>query len=77
MFGEKCLNSTNPVECSETIMKTLRINVNQVNQCINSSFEEESLKKENNLLRDERNTFVKRGVQSWPTLFINQIIFRV
>lgn len=77
MFGDQCLNSTTIKQCSETIMKTLRINVNEVNRCVTESFEGDPAVTDNQYLREERNTFVKRGVQSWPTLVINQIIFRV
>jgi hypothetical protein len=77
MFGDQCLNLSNPESCSETIMKTLRINVDFVKSCMKESFEGNPRYAENQVLKNERNNFVKRGIQSWPTLVINQVIYRV
>lgn len=79
-FGKMCLgNNQDITKCSYDVMDMVGIKKDKIQLCVKSSFQdsENQTYSENNILREERDFFIKKGVQAWPTLVINNVTFRV
>ena len=68
-------------QCSEYVYTRNQYDKVKVEMCINDSFIDRNLTNlhdgENILLNQEQKSFIREGVQSWPTLRINNETFRV
>lgn len=59
-------------------MVAVSISPKNVDECVKGSFDGSDMNKDDNsILREERQRFVKRGIQNWPTLMINNATYRV
>ena len=79
-FGKLCLvQGTEIQKCSHEILDMIGVNSNEIEDCVSESFENKTdiIFSENKLLRAERELFIKKGIQAWPTLIINNVTFRV
>lgn len=79
-FGKLCLAQGLDVKkCSHDVMDMVRIDKNDIEDCVSSSFEDKSNQtySENGLLKVEREHFIMKGIQAWPTLIVNNVTFRV
>ena len=68
-------------KCSESVYTLNHYDKEKVETCINDSFIDRSLSNrhdgENILLSQEQKTFMTEGIQSWPTLRVNNETYRV
>jgi len=77
-FKENCLNSSFIHECSLEILMGININKTAVELCINESFvgNDENLD-DNLILKENHDKFKNEGIQIWPSIFINNAIYKV
>lgn len=60
-------------------MDMVGIKKDKIEICVNASFEDQNNQtySENQVLKSERDLFIKKGIQAWPTLIINNVTFKV
>lgn len=66
-------------KCSQGICKSLGISYDEVKKCFNESFSRTGsvqYDNENTLLREEKEKYKKMGVEHFPEIFINGVIYR-
>lgn len=79
-FGKLCLEQGLDIKkCSNDVMDMVGIKKDDIELCVDNSFLDKNNQtySDNQLLRVERELFIKKGVQAWPTLIINNVTFRV
>ena len=79
-FGKLCLvQGLDIKKCSYEVMDMVGINKDKIQECVDNSFDNKNNQtySDNKLLKIEREHFIKKGVQAWPTLIINNVTFRV
>lgn len=80
LFSDLCLSTgTNIKQCSYKTLGILGISTIEIEKCVNASFldGENQTFSENLLLKVERDHFIQKGIQAWPTIVINNVTFRV
>ena len=75
-FDSECIEYQVVEDCSQKVMKEVDIDRNVIQQCFEESFVKtgnkiDPLRDDNNLLKEERRTFVKNGIQFWPSVTLN------
>lgn len=75
-FDSECIEYQVVDDCSQKVMKDVNIDRKVIQQCFNESFDKtgdqvDPLKNDNKLLKEERITFVKNGIQFWPSVTLN------
>ncbi len=79
-FSQLCLVPGVDInKCSHEVMGMVGIPTSDIDSCVLNSFYNSSdqINSDNSLLRLERELFMKKGIQAWPTLIINNVTFRV
>ena len=77
-FKENCLNSSLIDECSEQGLFSLSIVKTAVDLCISESFLGTSENFDDNvILKENHDKFKNEGIQIWPSLLINNMIYKV
>eukprot|EP01016_Furgasonia_blochmanni_P035940 TRINITY_DN4042_c0_g1_i12.p1 TRINITY_DN4042_c0_g1~~TRINITY_DN4042_c0_g1_i12.p1 ORF type:complete len:391 (-),score=84.12 TRINITY_DN4042_c0_g1_i12:47-1219(-) len=76
-FGDRCLDSANYEDCSETVQKVLNIDTKKVKNCIDGSFDGEHQDLDDNpMLAVQKEKMKSHGVIILPTIFINDHVAR-
>ena len=78
IFKLTCINSTAIENCTSDMMDKLNINKTLVKNCIDSSFvgDDEDLD-DNTILKEDHEKFKNEGIQTWPSVLINNNIYKV
>lgn len=78
LYKAKCILSQELNTCSSEILKQTKINEDTINSCMKESFEgsDEDLD-DNKLLKEDHEKFKNEGIQIWPSVLINNAIYKV
>lgn len=78
LFKSQCINSTQAEKCTNTLMELTKIDQNEVENCMKSSFQgtDEDID-DNDILRENFEKFKNEGIQNWPSILINKVLYKV
>lgn len=76
-FNETCSNNNFTKRCSELAMKDAQIDSDDIEECIERSFDGSNPEKDDNkILRSEKELLIQSGIFFYPTIIINNQTFR-
>lgn len=78
LFQSQCINSTQAEKCTITLMELTKIDQNEVENCMKSSFQgtDEDID-DNDILKENFEKFKNEGIQIWPSILINKVLYKV
>jgi hypothetical protein len=77
-FSKQCLKQANQEKCVGEIFGNLKIDQEKIDKCMRDSFlgPNESID-DNTLLQKDHELFTSNSIQSWPSVVINNVFYRV
>ncbi|CAG9316295.1 unnamed protein product [Blepharisma stoltei] len=75
-FNETCSNNNFAKRCSEQAMKIAKIDPDDVDECVENSFEKNNKTLDNEILKNEKEKFARAGFFFYPTVVINNQTYK-